>query len=438
MTADFYQLLKQLIWCKTISYKKSNKEENEKCSKEFKTLFESQWFETMIFDKEGAPVIVAMYKVGKDKPTALIYGHYDIQETQDEKLWKNNPYSLLIGKEKLIGKWVTNKGQLLLCILNIFDLIKEKKLSSNITFIIEWEKETGSYNLLKTLEKNQELIKADYCFIPLWETIGEYPSLVTQQRGEIVLTINLQTALTELNQSFYSGNLPNAAQEMNRLLNKLYDQNNLITIPYFYYDVEDIPTEVKIVNKKNWKNGEEIAKSYGIKQLFNVKDYDMHSRTGLKPHIEINSIITGSDDGYMKNSIPWEAKAKITIHIVPNQKVENVIWAFGQWIKSQLPKYVKCEITEEQSFDAQKIERENIFFKRADESIKTISQKNTIKKYNATGLAIVDYLKKKAGQENIVRLASANEDANPDWINENIDTAMLKHEETIIKEIFSK
>ena len=37
---------------------------------------------------------------------------------------------------------------------------------------------------------------------------------------------------------------------MNKILSKLYDMNNKITIPYFYYDVEEVETEILIKNKR--------------------------------------------------------------------------------------------------------------------------------------------------------------------------------------------
>lgn len=37
---------------------------------------------------------------------------------------------------------------------------------------------------------------------------------------------------------------------MNKILSKLYDMNNKITIPYFYYDVEEVETEILVKNKR--------------------------------------------------------------------------------------------------------------------------------------------------------------------------------------------
>ncbi|MEI7563107.1 MAG: hypothetical protein WCJ39_05570 [bacterium] len=48
----------------------------------------------------------------------------------------------------------------------------------------------------------------------------------------------------------YGGITPNATHELALLLSKLYDNQHRITLPYFYYDVEEIPVEVSLKHKK--------------------------------------------------------------------------------------------------------------------------------------------------------------------------------------------
>ena len=48
----------------------------------------------------------------------------------------------------------------------------------------------------------------------------------------------------------YGGIVPNATHELSILIAKLYDSQNRITLPYFYYDVDEIPIEVSLKHKK--------------------------------------------------------------------------------------------------------------------------------------------------------------------------------------------
>gem|GEM_PF-1371429 len=44
--------------------------------------------------------------------------------------------------------------------------------------------------------------------------------------------------------------MPNAVHEANKLLSRLFDLNNRVTVPYFYYNVEDIATDVLVKNRR--------------------------------------------------------------------------------------------------------------------------------------------------------------------------------------------
>jgi len=53
----------------------------------------------------------------------------------------------------------------------------------------------------------------------------------------------------------------NPIEEMTKLFSKLYDANNQITIPYFYYEVEEISVNQKILNAKTPFNQESFTKN---------------------------------------------------------------------------------------------------------------------------------------------------------------------------------
>jgi hypothetical protein len=60
----------------------------------------------------------------------------------------------------------------------------------------------------------------------------------------------------------YGGLVPNAIHEINKILAKLYDSNNKITIPYFYYDVEDVAFDILVKHKKIKINEQKILNDF--------------------------------------------------------------------------------------------------------------------------------------------------------------------------------
>jgi hypothetical protein len=52
---------------------------------------------------------------------------------------------------------------------------------------------------------------------------------------------------------------------MNKLLAKIYDTNNQITIPYFYYEVEDLSSNQKTLNSKIPFDEDEFKNNFNLK-----------------------------------------------------------------------------------------------------------------------------------------------------------------------------
>jgi hypothetical protein len=75
--------------------------------------------------------------------------------------------------------------------------------------------------------------------------------------------------------------------ELIKIINQLYDTNHRITIPYFYYDVEDIEIDVLVKNKKIKFNQEKFTQLTGVKALLKDKEFDFFSQVGLRPTIQI-------------------------------------------------------------------------------------------------------------------------------------------------------
>ena len=128
-------ILNDFIKFKSISTDESFKIEILKTVSFVCDLFEHHKFETQVIDGFGNPIVFAEYKVSDDAETCLIYGHYDVQPANQEDGWKLDPFEVEERDGKLIARGIVdNKGQTLIHIATILDLIKENKLKYNIKF----------------------------------------------------------------------------------------------------------------------------------------------------------------------------------------------------------------------------------------------------------------------------------------------------------------
>ena len=95
------------------------------------------------------PILEARYHVGKDVPTVLFYGHYDVQPPDPLDAWVSPPFDPEIRDGRIYARGVgDNKGQHFANILAIESLLScHGGLPCNVILVLEGEEETGSPHL---------------------------------------------------------------------------------------------------------------------------------------------------------------------------------------------------------------------------------------------------------------------------------------------------
>ncbi len=68
-----------------------------------------------IYPTAGHPIVYGDYILpGSDKPTVLVYGHYDVQPVEPLDLWKTEPFEPTIKGENLYARGASDmKGQVI-------------------------------------------------------------------------------------------------------------------------------------------------------------------------------------------------------------------------------------------------------------------------------------------------------------------------------------
>ena len=102
--------------------------------------------EATLWETPGFPVVFASYlKAGPERPTLLIYHHYDVQPGDPLELWESPPFEPLVRDNQIYARGaLDNKGQCfysLTALKAVFALAKE--IDINIKVFIEGEEESG-------------------------------------------------------------------------------------------------------------------------------------------------------------------------------------------------------------------------------------------------------------------------------------------------------
>jgi len=424
MKAEYYQLLKEYINFKSISTHEGFSNDLENCTERLLDLFTNNNFKVEKINKYGNPIIIASYKFDPELETWLIYWHYDVQSAEQNEWRKEDPFTLYIAKDKIVWRWVAdNKWQTLIHIISILQLIRENKLAYNIIFVLEWEEEIWSIWITKLIKENPNKLIADFVLISDGNIIQDIPVIETGFRWWFNAKLEITTANTELHTWLYWWIVPNPIEEINKLFSKLYDTNNQITIPYFYYETEELSTNQKTINSKIPFDEEELKNNFNIKWI-KLKDIDYYSKTWWKPSIEVTGISSWHTD-FFKNSIPNNTTVNINFRLVSNQKCDSIISLFKERVNNNLPKYIKNKITFDTCCKAIKIDTQNYFADKAETILWKVYNHKVLHIRSGWSLPIINSFQEHITKK-ILSIPLANDDCNMHGTNENFKIDLIE------------
>jgi acetylornithine deacetylase/succinyl-diaminopimelate desuccinylase-like protein len=347
----FINELIEFLKIPSVSNNAENKSDIENCAKWLKNHIESIGFEKVdIYNTPGHPIVYAEYlDAGKNKPTVLIYGHYDVQPVDPIELWTNPPFEPTIKDGKIFARGTTDdKGQLFIHLKSLETYFKnESALPINVKIIFEGEEEIGSVNLVKFLQDNKELLKCNIVVISDTSMYGKgLPSICYGLRGLAYLQIDVTGPNRDLHSGSYGGAIDNPINALSEIISKLKNEDGKILIDGFYDDVIPLNEKEREEFKRLPFNEEEFKKDLEIYELFGEKGYTTTERLSARPTLDCNGIWGGYQGEGAKTVLPAKAGAKISMRLVPNQEPKKVAKLFIDYINKIAPNSIKINVTD--------------------------------------------------------------------------------------------
>lgn len=423
----YHSLLTDFLTFKSISTDPAYHQELTQAAMWLHDLFTSDGFESKLVTGYDNPIVLASLKIDPKLPTLLIYGHYDVQPADKSEGWQNEPFTLHTTKDRLIGRGVVdNKGQVMIHIATVLELHKNDALRYNVTFFIEGNEETGSPHLSQFVKDYKEELKADYVLISDGEILEDLPVIEVSLRGVVNATLTVRTLTNDLHSGLYGGAAPNAAHEAAHLIDKLVDtQENKVLIAGFYDSVKP-PTDAELENNANIPfSNEQHAKITGSKYPFNSSDYDMYTRTGLLPSLEVTGLHAGYTDVGYRNSIPACSIVKINIRLVDGQQPLKIQELLRTYLSEVIPEHATCEIDFDESCAAVKIDTSDEVFSTIRDILTDVWGCSPVHKYVGGSIPIVTTFQEVLGVP-IIMLPLGNEDCNMHGVDENFRIAYVR------------
>lgn len=425
MNKKYLQLLREFIALKSVSNDSAFKKDINKTVEWLTNKFKENKFSVQVIKGYDNPIVIAEYRFDNKLPTVLVYGHYDVQPASKEDGWTNEPFEVTEDKKRYYGRGIVdNKGQILIHIATVFELIKKDKLNYNVKFILEGDEETGSENILKFFDDHTDKLKTDYVLISDGELSDKHACLDSSFRGIVNFSLRIKTSDKDNHSGLYGGSMPNAANELAKLLDKMHDEKGNLTIKGINENVKLSKSTIK--NNKNLPySAKEFSNITGAKLRFSESKLDFYSQTGFYTSAEVTSISGGYLGSGFKNAIPGIAVAKINFRMAPDLSVKETIKLFNIFVKKNLPSYVAYELKAEQFSDGFFVDSQNDFATKAKEILKKVYKAEVFDRPCGAIIPIVGnfikYLKVP-----VISVGLANEDCNMHGANENFEKDKLQ------------
>lgn len=296
----------------------------------------------------GHPVVYGDWlHAGADKPTVLVYGHYDVVPAAKEDGWDTEPFAPVIKDGRIWARGATDdKGQLLTHIKAVESYLKAGGVPPvNVKYLMEGEEEISSPNLKPFIESHQDLLAADVCVISdsSMRTIDE-PAITYSLRGMTYIEVTVEGPKDDLHSGFYGGAVHNPALALAQLLAKMFDENNTIAVPGFYDDVAPISDREREEIAKSEMSEQDLMDATGVPQVWGEDNFTIRERVSARPTLEINGITSGWGGPGPKTIIPVNAKAKLSSRLVANQDPHKIFDLLKDFFESNAPSTVNVTV----------------------------------------------------------------------------------------------
>ena len=318
--------------------------------------FNNRGFNSSVLPTEELPLFFAARPMEDEKPTILIYMHFDGQsvdpsewdqpdpyevvlKSPDGDKWKSESFSKLsedINYDwRLFGRSVSDDKGPIVMFLNSLDLLESNnvEIPYNIKVILDGQEEKGSRPLPEAVKNYRELLEADFLLIndgPLHPS--NQPTIVYGCRGITTMSITTYGPLKPQHSGHYGNYAPNPGFQLSQLLASMKDEEGRVTIKG-YYDGISLDENTQNVLKSVPDNSKDINSQLGIKNPEKVGAF--YQEALQYPSLNIRGLGSGWIGDKARTIVPASATAELDLRLVPESD--------GQRLKKLVKDHIKAQ-----------------------------------------------------------------------------------------------
>ncbi len=335
-----------------------------------------------LIETEGHPLVYAEWLHAAGKPTALFYGHYDVQPTDPLEEWLSPPFEPAERDGNLYARGAADdKGQVWAQIKALESLLAATgKLPLNVRVILEGEEEVGGEGIAAFVASKPAELKADFALVSDTELFAPgLPTLCVGLRGMIYTELEVRGAKSDLHSGMYGGAAPNPFMALAQMLARLKDEDGHILIPGFYDDIiPPSPAELAAWRSLPFDEEQYRIAEVGSRSLVGEAGYSVLERTWARPTLDVHGIPGGFIGAGAKTVIPAKALAKVSMRLVPGMTPAKSFALYKAYVEKIAPAGVDVEVRLIHSGDPCLVRVDNPYIQAATRALKEVWGKETV------------------------------------------------------------
>lgn len=298
---------------------------------------------------DGHPVVYGEWlDAGADKPTVLIYAHYDVQPVDPLDLWVTPPFEPTLREGNLYARGAVDDKSGVFVNLKALESIfaTDGKLPVNVKLFFEGEEESGSPDMHPFVAAHKDLLQADLLILCDGEFDKNQPSITYSGRGIVAAEVKVTGPDHDLHSGMYGGVVHNPLHVVGKIIGSFHDDQGRIQIPGYYDAVRPMTATEQATLDQVWPLTSEhyLAKS-GTNHYWAEALGSIPVRATAQPTLEVNGMWGGYQGPGTKTVIPSEAGFKVTMRLVSDQDPNVIADMFKQYVLGFASDTASIEVT---------------------------------------------------------------------------------------------
>jgi acetylornithine deacetylase/succinyl-diaminopimelate desuccinylase-like protein len=403
--AKFLDTFKEIVAIPSVSTNPSHRKDVNRAAEWLASQLRSLGMQKLqIFPTGMHPIVYGELVSDPKALTVLIYGHYDVQPADPLEQWKTSPFNPVVEGEEIYGRGTSDmKGEAMVVLNAVESLIKTGGLPVNIKWLLEGEEEIGSPHLGTFISDHKDLLACDFALNPDAGMLGkENPTITYALRGLAYFELKVSGPTQDLHSGVFGGVVHNPAIALAELIAGMHDSKGRVTLPGFYDRVKLLTKEERDELTRLPIGNDHFLEVTGAPALYGEAGFTINERTGVRPTLDVNGMLSGFVGEGSKTIIPATAMAKISMRLVPNQEPEEVHQQLIQYLKENAPNDIHWELTALAGSPASISDRHSVGVQAMSKALETVWGKQPIFQREGGSIPVVKDMQNLLGIESVI------------------------------------